>query len=289
MKNSTKFSLFCFVLLIQLSGCSQEKETDCLVQLDQQPYLFKYHRQQGIMNLDSIKKDYTILQECGKLDSIDGIIFQGPVLGHLLISQTNKQEFNNNITYQVLIDLISDFKRDQKDMYQRMRVGTIARLEIEKMTVDLSQFESLRSKFIDAGLTDDEINSLRTFLDKNSKNWNYKQAMEAFAQSKRTTVNSHSLMEFPQLENLEKTLVESKTANKNCLLYFSGYTCVNARKFEQFILTDPEIQQLIKKNFIYKTAYVDDRQKLPGERETTGEKHIKLQKQNFNTESQPRL
>lgn len=285
MKNSTIFSFFCFVLLIQLSACSQDK-TDCTVLLDQKPYMFKYH-QQGIIDLDSIKKDYTILQECGKLDSVDGIIFQGPVLAQLLIA--DRQEFNITLTYQVLIDKISDFKRDQKDIYQKMRTGTIARLELEKMPVELSRFESLRPKFEAAGLTKEETDEFKSFLEKNDRTWNYKQATVAFFQSKKPTESSHSLMEFPPLENLEKALTESKSSSKNCLLYFSGYTCVNARKFEQLVLRDPGIQQLIKENFIYKTAYVDDRQKLPRERESTGEKHMKLQKEKFNSTSQPIL
>lgn len=284
MKNSTLFCFFFLALFIQLTACSQEKEIDCQTLLSEQPYIFR-ERQQGNMNLDSVKHDYTVLQECGNLDSIDGTIFQGPVLGQLLVSHINKEDLNKPITYQVLIDLISKFKKDNGELYQKMRKGTIVRLEIEKMPVELSKFESIRSKLMTAGLTNEEINTFKSFLENHNKSWNYKQAIAAFAQSK----NPSSPMEFPKLENLDKMLIKSKAANKNCLLYFSCYGCVNARKFEDQVLTNPEIQEFIKSNFIYEVAYTDDRQKLPGETKTNGEKYTQLQKEKFNSVYQPVL
>jgi hypothetical protein len=237
--------------------------------------------------MDSVKQDYIVLQECGNLDSIDAVIFQGPVLGQLVVS--NIEELNNRITYQALIDLISKFKKNNREPYQKMRKGTIVRMEIEKMPVELNKFESIRSKLITAGSTNEEINSFKTFLEANNKTWNYKEAIMAFAQSKRPGTSSTKPLDFPNLETLEKLLADAKAKNTNCLLYFSGYGCVNARKFESQALTNPEIQQFIRENFSYAVALVDDRQKQAGETKTIGEKYIQLQKETFNSQHQPAL
>lgn len=287
MKNSTTFLFFCLVLLSQLTACSQENENECKTLLNQQPYIFK-QRQQSNMNIDSVKQDYIVLQECGNLDSIDAIIFQGPLLGQLLVAQTDKQEFNE-ITYQVLIDLITEFKKDKAEHYQKLRNVIIVNLEIERKPVELTEYESIRPKLKAAGLTNEEINAFKAFLDANNKTWNYKEAMTAFIQSKKTTASSTKPLDFPNLQTLEKLLEDAKTKNTNCLLYFSGYGCVNARKFESQALTNLEIQQFIRENFSYAVALVDDRQKLPGETKTNGEKYSQLQKQKFNTEAQPYL
>lgn len=288
MKNSIPFLFFGFLILIQLTACSQNKEFDCQALSSQMPYIFRA-RQQGNMNMDSVKYDYTVLQECGNLDSIDGILFQGPILGQLLISSTNEQDIPQEITYQVLIDLISEFKADKEGIYQELRNGTIVRLEIEKTPVELSKFESMRSKLNAAGLTNEQMNSFKSFLVANDKRWNYKEAVIAFFQSQNSTTRSSKPLDFPKLESLEKLFAEAKKVNKNCLVYFSGYACVNARRFESQVLTNPEIQQLIQENFIYAVALVDDRQKAPGETQTKGEMNIQLQKQKFNSVSQPVL
>ncbi|MNJ84618.1 hypothetical protein D3C87_20750 [compost metagenome] len=286
MKNTAILPFFVLLLFIQLTACSQEKEQDCKTLLNQQPYIFRQGQQQT-MNLDSVKHDYNVLQECGNLDSIDGMIFQGPVLAQLLVS--NKTELNDLITYQALIDLISTFKNENGELYQKMRKGTIVRLEIEKMPVELSKFEAIRSKLITAGLTNEEIDTFKSFLETQNKSWNYKEAITAFGQSQNPAASSNQPLVFPELQTLEKLLADAKTKNKNGLLYFSCYGCVNARKFEDQLLKDSRIQKTIQQHFVYKIAYVDNRQKLPGETKTIGEKYTELQKETFKSVSQPIL
>lgn len=108
-------------------------------------------------------------------------------------------------------------------------------------------------------------------------------------EAKKSTTSPKSQFTFPQLETLDKALNEAKTAQRNCLIYFSGWGSVNARKFEYQLLEDSDIQQTIQTHFVYKVAYVDEKQKLPGETESIGEKHAQLQKQQFNSVSQPAL
>ena len=84
-------------------------------------------------------------------------------------------------------------------------------------------------------------------------------------------------------------LKEGKNAGKNCLIFFSGWGCVNSRKFEQQVLTNTEIQQTIQDHFIYKVAYVDERTKTNNGSGTVGDAHIKLQIDKFKSSAQPVL
>ncbi|WP_430407003.1 hypothetical protein [Fluviicola sp.] len=287
MKNSSLFLFFGLLTFIQLTACSQEKELDCQALLREQPYMFR-QRQQAGMNMDSVNHDYTILQECGNLDSIDGVIFQGPLIGQLLIAKLNKGGDSQEITYQSLIDLISEFKTEHTSDYQQLRTGTIARLEIENMPVKLTEFENIRPKLIATGMKEKDVEEFKVFLEKNQRNWTYKEAVKAFFYTQNPKPSTGKSLEFPIIETLEKALQEAGTAKKNCLIYFSGWTTVNARKFESQVLTDPKIQNTIKQNFIYKVAYVDDRNKLP-DGSDIGKTNTKLQIEKFKSNTQPEL
>jgi thioredoxin-related protein len=107
--------------------------------------------------------------------------------------------------------------------------------------------------------------------------------------NRKTAIVSNQPIDFPELVSLEDILSKAKKEDKNCLIYFSGYACVNARKFEDQVLNKAEIKQLIKENFVYAVAYVDDKLKEPGQTETKGERYAKLQKEYFNSIGQPML
>jgi thioredoxin-related protein len=104
-----------------------------------------------------------------------------------------------------------------------------------------------------------------------------------------TVITLKKPMDYPELISLEDILSKAKKENKNCLIYFSGYSSVNARKFEDQVLKQPEIKQLINENFVCAVAYVDDRQKEPGQTETKGEYYARIQKEHFNSIGQPML
>lgn len=107
--------------------------------------------------------------------------------------------------------------------------------------------------------------------------------------NREPVITSQNDIDFPELVSLENILAKAKKENKNCLIYFSGYTSVNARKFEDQVLKQPEIKKLIEENFVYAVAYVDDRQKEPGQTETKGERYARIQKEHFNSIGQPML
>ena len=89
--------------------------------------------------------------------------------------------------------------------------------------------------------------------------------------------------------------------NKPILLDFTGWACVNCRKMEEHVWSDPEVFQLLNEEFVLISLYVDDRKSLPENEQfkfkydsgriksidEIGEKWGTFQTINFNAASQP--
>ncbi|MDR1090592.1 MAG: thioredoxin family protein [Prevotella sp.] len=86
--------------------------------------------------------------------------------------------------------------------------------------------------------------------------------------------------------------------NKPVLIDFSGYGCVNCRKMEAAVWTDPQVKEKIDNSYVLITLMVDDKKDLPevievvengktGKLRTVGDKWSYLQRHKFGTNSQP--
>jgi len=98
-----------------------------------------------------------------------------------------------------------------------------------------------------------------------------------------------------------KALALAKAQHKPLLLDFTGWACVNCRKMEENVWTQPEVYQYIRENYILVSLYVDDKEKLPGDQRfsfttkdgnskdivTIGDKWATFQAENFNQVTQP--
>jgi len=103
------------------------------------------------------------------------------------------------------------------------------------------------------------------------------------------------------INDYEKALQLAKEQHKPILLDFTGWACVNCRKMEENVWPVPEVKELIEKNYILVSLYVDDRAKLPADQQfvhtlpdgskkeikTVGDVYATLQSQNFTSVSQP--
>lgn len=101
-------------------------------------------------------------------------------------------------------------------------------------------------------------------------------------------------------KDFEEGLSYAKEHNKPILLDFTGWACVNCRKMEENIWSDPEVYAELEK-FVLISLYVDDRKQLPKELQfdykkangkiksikTVGSKWATFQAINFATASQP--
>jgi thiol:disulfide interchange protein len=62
-------------------------------------------------------------------------------------------------------------------------------------------------------------------------------------------------------KDFDEGVLVAKAANKPILLDFTGWACVNCRKMEENVWSDPEIYTLLKEEYILISLYVDDNEK----------------------------
>lgn len=61
----------------------------------------------------------------------------------------------------------------------------------------------------------------------------------------------------------EEGLRMARAENKPVLLDFTGYACVNCRRMEEKVWSQPDVYRVMKEQFIVVSLYVDDKKKLP--------------------------
>lgn len=102
-----------------------------------------------------------------------------------------------------------------------------------------------------------------------------------------------------QVEDYEQGMLLSQELGKPVLIDFSGYGCVNCRKMEAAVWTDPEVKKSIDEDFVLITLMVDEKKALPEpikvkEKDGTvrtlrtyGDKWSYLQRSKFGANAQP--
>lgn len=102
-----------------------------------------------------------------------------------------------------------------------------------------------------------------------------------------------------QVEDYDEGLQIGKELNKPVLLDFSGFGCVNCRKMEAAVWTNPEVKQMLDNDFVLVTLMVDDKTPLPEPVKVTekdgqirtlrtyGDKWSYLQRSKFGANAQP--
>ena len=103
------------------------------------------------------------------------------------------------------------------------------------------------------------------------------------------------------VNDYDQALVMSKAQNKPILIDFTGWACVNCRKMEENVWSDPAVSSYIKEHYILLSLYVDDKAQLPIEKRFTyqnklgqskainsvGDLWATFQAENFNQVTQP--
>ena len=64
-------------------------------------------------------------------------------------------------------------------------------------------------------------------------------------------------------KDLKSGIEYAKKMDKPILLDFTGYACVNCRKMEEHVWPLPEVDKVLRKNFVLISLYVDDKKQLP--------------------------
>lgn len=115
--------------------------------------------------------------------------------------------------------------------------------------------------------------------------------------NKNTAHCPHNLNCF---HDYEEGLAYAKEVNKPLMLDFTGWACVNCRKMEEQVWSDPQVLSRLRENVVLVSLYVDEKIALPEQEQievkigkktktlkTVGNKWSYFQAQRFNTNSQP--
>lgn len=102
-------------------------------------------------------------------------------------------------------------------------------------------------------------------------------------------------------KDFDEGLAAAKASGKPIMIDFTGWACVNCRKMEEQVWSQPEIFEVLSKDYILISLYVDDRKELPEDQkfnylkpnggvkkiQTVGDKWATFQTVNFKNNSQP--
>jgi len=101
-----------------------------------------------------------------------------------------------------------------------------------------------------------------------------------------------------KFDDYEAGMEYAQKNNKPVMIDFSGFGCVNCRKMEASVWTDPRVKHILENDYVLITLMVDDKTKLPevieveengkiSKLKTLGDKWSYLQRHKFGTNSQP--
>ncbi|RZK04194.1 MAG: DUF255 domain-containing protein, partial [Flavobacterium sp.] len=131
----------------------------------------------------------------------------------------------------------------------------------------------------------------------------YSESPDGFGVSEKSSIEElpdgaklavHDIVAF---DDYEEGLAYAKAVNKPILLDFTGHACVNCRKMEEFVWSDPKVLEILKKDVVLISLYCDDRRELPenekfvtktgDEIETIGEKWSNFQIEKYASNARP--
>jgi len=124
-------------------------------------------------------------------------------------------------------------------------------------------------------------------------------AVSAFAPPMNTQdFNLYTKEVHAKFDDYDAGMEYARRNGKPVMLDFTGYGCVNCRKMELAVWTDPKVSQIINNDYVLITLYVDNKQPLPEhikitengkERtlRTLGDKWSYLQRVKFGANAQP--
>jgi thiol:disulfide interchange protein DsbD len=134
----------------------------------------------------------------------------------------------------------------------------------------------------------------------NSQDFKGSQATESSAQNSDALYSD--FLELPLgltgYFDFEQAKAAALKANKPLFIDFTGHGCVNCRKMEEYVWSDPAVLQRLKEDYIVVALYCDDKTELPAskwytskvdgqEKKTLGDQNLDFQITRFNSNAQP--
>lgn len=124
-------------------------------------------------------------------------------------------------------------------------------------------------------------------------------AISAFTPPMSTQIFGHNDQTVePQFTDYSEAVIAAENSGKPILVDFTGYGCVNCRKMEASVWTDPRVADKIRENYILVSLFVDDKTPLSKSWQVTengnkikirtvGDKWSLLQRHKFGANAQP--
>lgn len=270
-------------------------------------------------NLDGFLNDFKTLISC-EFDEIDYQIFMGPqgnmpFIATALITLAGKIENENKYTFGDLKETLLSFKENPE--YLKVRNIVEAQNTLIKKSASIKNWKNDEKLFEKMGLVKTEREEIYAIV-KENENKPYSEIFIIYSnilrakKEKEITENQNKIDKLKSnnpesvewikgllaYNSYDLGLKKSKELNKPMLLYFNGYACVNARKVEEYILNEYEIQNYINTNLIFVNLLVDDKKELEDNQKfyseilnkqikTVGQKNIEFQINKYNASSQP--
>lgn len=108
----------------------------------------------------------------------------------------------------------------------------------------------------------------------------------------------HCPHDLPCFHEFDKGLAYAREVNKPIMLDFTGWGCVNCRKMEEQVWSDPRVLEILREDLVLISLYVDEREELPEEEKyvsdltdkrirTVGNKWSDFQIRHYKSNSQP--
>jgi len=116
----------------------------------------------------------------------------------------------------------------------------------------------------------------------------YSESPEGFSSSKSITIldgkqiqkkKEHCPNNLPCFHDYDEALAYAKQVGKPLMIDFTGWACVNCRKMEEKVWSDPEVDKRLRNDVILVSLYVDDKTELPADQQTIkkiGERDFKI-------------
>lgn len=85
--------------------------------------------------------------------------------------------------------------------------------------------------------------------------------------------------DLPCFHDYDEALAYAKKTGKPLMIDFTGWACINCRKMEEQVWTDPEVDKHIRNEVVLVSLYVDDKTELPADQQTVkklGERDFKI-------------
>jgi hypothetical protein len=258
-------TIILFALLINFS-CSAQNDCEKLKNKEISLSYINDHKKEFI-------NDIEVLMNC-YYDSIDIQILKGPsgdnlefMLSILEITDLSKEPKELS-TYGIFIEQWNELKKTEE--YKLARQVVIAKNEIINRNANIENWENDYLLLEKMNYKDDDIRRIKEIVKENKNtDWTYYnvfQELASFYQSSSTLecpIPSYTnYLHFPYNLDCYFELSEgiecSEISNKPILLYFTGHGSIKSRQFESEVISDSEIQKILKQKFIIINLYVDD-------------------------------